>query len=510
MNSHKAIWLLLSLLLVPSLTAPPKAEEPEFLEVDEDLSPMGLGRKLATSDYPNLRITPMYHMMNASETPDEFVQYMKNELVPPVASFFSAALRVKYPLTNPLKLSSTTKTMCGGAVPAELRTGVITDYVIMFDSADDNEGSWVAESYSCYLSSTTKRPLIAKSVLNRALFRATNGNVLLQEKNVYLLLHEMTHTFGFSGGLFKYFLDENGKTRQGHIKTGTLDGVSNVIIDVPPLTERLRSFFGCSSLEGAYMENSGSDATAGGHFERRQFVFEAMTSGLIYQQSYSAFTLAMLEGSGWYAPNYDMADPYWFGQGQGCAFLNQSCSSTGFDYEEFCTGSSRGCTIQGRSGGFCGSDTRTGGCRFVRPNIDYDCDNEDGADNARIPTAETYGRGLGSKCFTGTLSAKSSGSSTTSFCFKQSCSGTGTKTTLTLTVGKTSVVCKAAGPVKISGYYGTLNCPDPIQFCATVGKPSCPRGCMGRGTCVNGKCQCNAGAAGVDCGLIAPQAQIAS
>jgi len=502
MTNNKAIGLLLTLFLIGIHVANSKYEEPLFLDVDEDLSPMTSSRKLASTQYPNLRITPMYHMMNETDTPIEFISYIKNELVPPVVSFFTAALRVKYPLTSPLKLSSTTKTMCGAPVPKELYSGVTTDYVIFFDSTEDNEGSWVAESYSCYLSGTTKRPLIAKSVINRALFRPTNGNILLQEKNVYLLLHEMTHTFGFSGSLFKHFLDENGKTRTGHIKSGTLDGVDCVIIDVPPLTERLRTFFGCPSLEGAYMENSGSDATAGGHFERRQFVFEAMTSGLIYQQSYSQFTLAMLEGSGWYVPDYSMADPYWFGQGQGCAFLNQSCTSTGFDYDEFCTGSSRGCTVQGRSGGFCGSDTRTGGCRFVRPNIDYDCDNENAVDNARIPTAEVYGRGLGSRCFTGSLSAKSSVSSSTSFCFKHACSGSGPNTTLTVSIGKTNVTCKAPGAVKVSGYYGTINCPDPLTFCSTIGKVACPRGCMGRGTCVNGKCQCNAGAAGVDCGLI--------
>jgi len=493
---------ILSLLMFPSaLTNNFSQEEPLFLDVEEDLSSFSQGRRLADSQFSNLRITPLYDRLQDNNAPD-FVAYMKNNLAPPVISFFQAALKVKYPVIGNLKLSTSTKTICGGATPQVLYTGIATDYVIFYDTTTDDEGSWVADSYACSLASGTKRPLIAKTLINLALFGPANENVLLHEKNTYLLLHEMTHTFGFSSSLYPYFLDENGVRRTGHIKNGTLDGASCVIINVPPLTERLRTFFGCSSLEGAYMENSGSDATAGGHFERRQFAFEAMTSGLIYQQSYSQFTLAMLEGSGWYVPDYSMVDPYWFGQGQGCAFLNQSCTSTGFDFDEFCTGSSRGCTVVGRGGGSCSSDTRSNDCRFVHPNVNYDCENYNASSNARFPTLETYGRGNGSKCFTGTLSSKSSTTTMTSFCFKPTCQGTGLNTTLTIQVGTQNVTCKAEGAIKVSGYYGNINCPDPLTFCSTVGKVSCPRGCMGRGTCVNGKCQCFVGFSGNDCGLL--------
>jgi len=53
----------------------------------------------------------------------------------------------------------------------------------------------------------------------------------------------------------------------------------------------------------------------------------------------------------------------------------------------------------------------------------------------------------------------------------------------------------------VSGYYGSINCPDSLEFCSTIGKPYCPRNCMGRGICVDNTCQCNKGSIGVDCAL---------
>lgn len=40
--------------------------------------------------------------------------------------------------------------------------------------------------------------------------------------------------------------------------------------------------------------------------------------------------MAILEDSGWYIPNYDLAEPIFFGQGKGCDFLNKGCTGTNF------------------------------------------------------------------------------------------------------------------------------------------------------------------------------------
>jgi len=244
------------------------------------------------------------------------------------------------------------------------------------------------------------------------------------------------------------------------------------------------------------MENTGQSGTVGSHFERRQFAYEAMTSGLIIQMQLSEFTLALLESTGWYVPDYSYADAYYWGQGEGCSFLTGKCSGTSF--EEFCSSSSRQCAMTGRGGGSCATDALSDSCKWVHPVQNYDCDNVDADSYARLPSLQSFGRTAESKCFTGTLNTKSAGSQT-SFCFKYSCSGSGSSAKLTLTVGGKSVVCSKKGNVSVSGYAGVINCPDPVEYCATLGIKTCPRGCMGRGTCESGVCVCNKGYSGKDC-----------
>jgi len=507
----KTIALILGLLFVASFSHAhehnykcrhDELDHPEhvFGDIDEENFPVPQdenGRFLAQTTYNNLRTYGYYDLIPTGS----FKTYMQTRLGPALLDYFSGALKVKYPVSG--KLSYSGSKICSVTTPSVLKSGVTADYFIMFTSEYDKPASsssttWVAESYSCYLASGSKRPLIAKTLLNSAVFVDPGTNILLHEKNVYMMLHELTHTLGFASSLYSYYLDANGKKLTNHITSAVSNGATAKVINVESLTTRLRNFFGCSTLKGAYMENSGSSATAGSHFERRMFGFEAMTSGLIYQQAYSQFSLGMLEATGWYVPDYSYADPYWMGQGQGCGFLTDTCSTANTKYDDFCTGSSRGCTVMGRGGGTCSSDTRSDGCKFVHPNVNYDCDNSAASSGARLASLQSFGRTAYSKCFEGTLSS-SSGASKTSFCFKYSCSGSGSSTKLAVTVGTKTLTCTEAGSMSVSGYKGYITCPDPLTFCSTVGAKVCPRGCMGRGTCVDGKCVCKSGYSGKDC-----------
>jgi len=313
----------------------------------------------------------------------------------------------------------------------------------------------------------------------------------------------MIHAFGFTNSNFGSYIDSLGKPLKNPVKNVLVDGVSKSFLDIEPLTSNLRKFYGCSTLPGALLEDDGGVGTAGSHFERRGFLYEVMTSGVITGYRVSSFSFNVLEGTGWYVPNYDYAEPFYFGQGEGCNFVYQDCSAKGFSFSEFCkpTGPSRGCTANGRGGGVCASDSRTDGCYYVFPMDDYDCDDDGAIDNARLPKQEVYGRGKGSKCFTGTLTTQTK-SSQTSFCFKYTCVGSGLNTQVQVNVGATVVTCKSEGTLTVKGYNGIINCPDPLTFCNSAGKQFCPRNCMGRGTCVNNKCVCNKGSSGIDCGVV--------
>jgi len=466
--------------------------EPELLDIDEDWNPDGndhTGRTLAS--YNNLRTYGYYGLLNSASS--SMRSYVQDKLIPPLMDYFASALKVKYPVSGAFKVS--TSSVCGFSTPSVLRSGVNADYVYFVSI--DSSGSYVASSTTCSLASGSRRPLVGHTVISTQFMGATS-DVMLHERNMICIMHEIVHTLGFSNSLYSHWLNSNGKTLTGHILSASLDGYTTKVINAEPLTSKLRSYFGCSSLKGAYMENTGSSGTAGTHFERRQYAYEIMTSGLVYQMQMSELTLSLLESTGWYVPDYSYADQYTFGQGQGCNFLTGACSSSSFP--EYCSSSARSCVATGMGGGNCATDTRSDNCRWIHPNVNYNCDNPNADSYARLPSLQTYGRGTGSKCFEGTLNSRSAGSQTT-FCFKYSCSGSGSSAKLTLNVGGKSVVCSRKGGVSVSGYAGVINCPDPVEYCATLGQKICPRGCMGRGSCNDGICSCDSGYKGQDCAL---------
>jgi len=497
MASLKAFFILFALLSVSytheGCDHDSVEQDIQFADVEEDRRMLEQGGDRLLASASKFRIYPYYDYVKSTAS-SSYYSYIANDLIPPIVSYYESALQVIAPVSGNLKM--TASSMCERSTPSILKsTGVPADFFVYFDT-EASSSSQIASTKYCFLASGTKRPLIARILINRNRLPATT-DVLEHEKNMYTIMHEMMHGLGFSSNTYKYFIDSNGRTRSGHIKSVKLNGKTRTFIDVPPLTEKLREHYGCSSLQGALMENGGGSGTSASHFERKVFLYEHMTSGSILGRRISEMSLALLEGSGWYKVNYDYAEPYFFGKGQGCSFVTGT-SCTNFD--EFCSGSSRGCSPTGRGGGSCRSDSISDGCKYYDPHEDYDCDNDDGQDYARLPDLQVYGRGAGSKCFTGTLNTRSSGS-VTSFCFKYSCSGSGSSTQLSVQVGNKQVVCDEEGTKTVDGYYGSVNCPDPLTFCNTVGKKYCPRNCMGRGTCSNGQCRCNSGFTGVDCAL---------
>jgi len=399
-------------------------------------------------------------------------------------------------------LKLTGSTFCKGYnVPSELKAGIAADYFWLVDIKTDTSSSWVAESGPCNLAGTSKRPYIGRTKFNTALFPIpTQNDDLVNEKNIICAMHELAHNMGFSDGLFQYYLDANGKTRKGHVTKIAQDGWMTKVLNAEPLTSMVREHFGCSTIRGAYMENTGPDGTYGSHFERRHFGVEMMTTGLMHGLKISKFTLALFETTGWFYPDYSYADAFPWGQGQGCDFLTKSCTATDFSFEEFCTSNNDECSTTGEAGGPCKVDVRSNDCKFVHPSSQAHCQRDEAHSSARLPSIQVYGRKANSKCFTGTLGTSKEGSST-AFCFKTTCSGSGSSTVLKVNVGSSSVTCTKAGPMKVSGYAGTITCPDPIAFCKTSNETRCPRGCMGRGTCGSEGCVCKAGYKGIDCAV---------
>jgi len=468
-------------------------EDPDMLYGDfgeRNLNAEGGDRVLASS---KLRITNDFTYLTVGS--DAFLNYVKGELIPAVTSYLEAAVSTNYPLTSPITV--TKATLCGRATPQALLTGVDTDFFVIYTSKSDS-GSWVASATSCMSSTGVKRPIIITIGLNaRTLNVADINDPLLHDVNINTLTHEYIHGLGLNGVHFNNFVDSNGKPLTGHVKKVTLSGKSRTVLDLPPLTNRIRNFIGCSSIPGYFLSESGS-----AHPEERFFRWDIMVNGASTGSKITQFTLGFLEGTGWYSVDYSYAEPYFFGQGQGCTFYGDGLVAS--EMEEYCTGTDMGCTALGDSGGYCKGSTDLEGYKVVTAQPLLNCENPKGVSYTvkALASKQVYGRGMGSKCFTGNLNAKKAVSQGT-YCLTYDCIGSGTSTKLQLNFGSTTLTCTEKGPMSVDGYVGQINCPDPIAYCQTIGKPTCLRNCMGRGSCSSGKCYCNSGFKGTDCGFTA-------
>ena len=106
--------------------------------------------------------------------------------------------------------------------------------------------------------------------------------------------------------------------RPWKVRSGTLTRTIDLMV-TPRVVEEVRRHFNCSDLEGAELEDQGGDGTALTHWEKRIFQNEAMT-GTVHTENpvYSRLTFALLEDSGWYLPNYDLASLNSSGVGVTC------------------------------------------------------------------------------------------------------------------------------------------------------------------------------------------------
>jgi len=468
--------------------------EPEIIEIEEEHFPEGTRTLMP---YPKLRIaTDFEHVVGGAGTP-EFKEYVQTQLIPAIVDWFGAAFKSKYPPKD--LISSSAKTLCGFTTPKVLATGVRADIFFFFNTKYDPYGGWAAATTLCAISSS-KKPLIVNIGINTYSINTVatpDKNPLTHDLYLTTLTHEFIHGLGMNGVLYKYFVDKSGEFLTDHIKKLEIAGEERTVLDIEPLTTRLRNYYGCNTIPGIIMENEG-----GAHLERRYFQYEVMSTGGIQGAKISEISMAFLEGTGWWIADYSYAEPYFFGKGQGCDFVYGKCEAALFD--DYCEGSGIACTGVGLSGGYCKSDSKSESCRFIVPQTEFNCDNPNGIYYTPLSSRQVYGRGLGSKCFSGNLTTYKPPTEVkqASYCFTYNCVGEGLKTTLEVNFGTSVVTCAQKGLLTVQGYNGFLNCPDPLTFCSTIGKPTCLKNCFGRGTCVNGRCECNKGFEGVDCGFV--------
>jgi len=216
------------------------------------------------------------------------------------------------------------------------------------------------------------------------------------ESQLSTAIHEITHALGFTSGNYAYWRDHanGGQPRTPRDSSGapentvSLFGGSAVALPAtstlfsavergntiwklatPKILEKAREQFGCSTLDGAEIENGGGSGTAGSHWEKRVFMNDFMSgvsTGL--SAAYTPMTFALLEDTGWYYVNWASANiekGTWL-DNAGCAAVTDKCLTAGSDPPAVVSGGAgffcnvngeAGCTSDRSAGGYCSVST---------------------------------------------------------------------------------------------------------------------------------------------------------
>ena len=158
-----------------------------------------------------------------------------------------------------------------------------------------------------------------------------------------------------------------------------------------------------------------------------------MTANLLADSKISDFTLALLEGTGWYQVNYEFVKPMTYGKNAGCEFFDTKCvdpETQKANFKEFCSPLvSQGVSFSQNGFGFCGTDKISqnpslidsfdywgnktvvadkfaDNCPHTRVFSNVDCEDSTLQSSAFASANEYYG--FGAKGFVGTLSPEKS------------------------------------------------------------------------------------------------------
>nr|XP_011418435.2 leishmanolysin-like peptidase [Crassostrea gigas] len=216
--------------------------------------------------------------------------------------------------------------------------------------------------------------------------------------------HEILHALGFSAGLYAFFRDQFGnpltprdpdsnkprsidteykfymwsnRVMREVVRYGwkTAQGRRNKRVNMivtPAVQREVRRHFNCPTLEGAEVENQGIYGTSITHWEKRLFENEVMTGTYTQNPVVSRVTLALMEDTGWYQVNYNLAEDLEWGKNLGCDFVKKSCMEwmdlhppPAQDMHPFCKQIRQGmlktdCTRDRRAVAFCNLVTYSG------------------------------------------------------------------------------------------------------------------------------------------------------
>eukprot|EP01126_Amoeba_proteus_P034499 TRINITY_DN343_c0_g2_i4.p1 TRINITY_DN343_c0_g2~~TRINITY_DN343_c0_g2_i4.p1 ORF type:complete len:363 (-),score=47.63 TRINITY_DN343_c0_g2_i4:54-1142(-) len=159
----------------------------------------------------------------------------------------------------------------------------------------------------------------------------------LLAKAVRVGIHEITHALGFTSSNYAYYAVPNPVKM--YTKT---DSTTFHRMETPTVAQYAQAHYGCPSLTGVDLENNDPDGV-GSHWEKRIIGAEFMSPTIDEQVFLSAITLGLYKDMGWYDPNFNFAETFSWGYGEGCGFALGSCGTWSSQF--FCkVDQQKGCT----------------------------------------------------------------------------------------------------------------------------------------------------------------------
>ncbi|KAL7520032.1 hypothetical protein ACHAWX_004783 [Stephanocyclus meneghinianus] len=367
------------------------------------------------------------------------------------------------------------------------------------------------------------------------------------QRRLLTIAHEFTHILGMNSYDFPYFYDHTtrrprtardsyGKPPAANLlcvdgtfaysevpsedtlrKVTTSNGYIAYEMVTKTVRNVVRNHFDCQTLGGARLENqpTGAGDCFGSHWDHRLFNNEYMAAVYTGASQYvTALTLALLEDSGWYMPNYAVAQNSPFGLGAGCEFVEEKCIQYGGVPEwalgTFCNSPSDiGCSSDRRLVAFCDiakwngnlpsgyqyfSDTTLGGgltqsdfCpayttlyKFEVGSDTVTLDCTDTALNSMWIKAQDEVFGDSSRCFESTNGPRG-------ICLNIKCSAG----KIVVNAGGRTMECTYPGKILRLPSGTNVICPSFAQICPDS---TCEANCSGRGICdyssTPPKCEC--------------------
>lgn len=420
----------------------------------------------SNSTWNNINIIPDYSLLNANITIKTFVQKIVDKsIIPRLQNLIKVQKSEDIPSFSEVFCPSLS------VVPSIYSDRTTSaDLLIIFQLVSDSASPFLASACACLLDRETNRPNVGVVSINIAQLLIQKSHVDLLVKTIF---HECFHILVMSSSLFNRFPNKSHRIIN---KVTPLSPNATVIqINSPKVLKVARKYFDCSTLEGIDLEDQGSSTSLNSHWEKSFLGNELMTSQMTGKPVLSAFTLALMEDSGWYKVDFSLGQSLIWGKNKGCGFLNTICQTT---FSEFCTQKSElSCSKDYTSKLYCLTSDFSGGCSIREYSSGMVCNSI--GKNTVTSISESFG--VNSRCFDVKV-----GDQSTVGCYKATCLANG----ISIEIGENKVLCKTTDQkIMIAGV--ELKCPDQSTFCDSF-QHSCTDDCGGHGDCLlSGKCWCH-------------------